>query len=145
VTIRSVVTVELRRIVEEHGNLEPEMIVAAARPKNSPLHELFEWDNKVAGDKYRIGQARTLIRIVREEIGEDADGAPIYVRAYTAARHAGREESGYLPTRDVLLSPVSEAILLRRLRREVAALNQRYGHLKQFGAVVRGELGELTG
>jgi hypothetical protein len=145
VSIRSVVTAELARIVEEHGNLEPQIVVQAARPKNSPLHELFEWDNKVAGDKYRLGQARTLIRIVREEIGEDENGLPQYVRAYTAARRAGRDEPGYLPTRDVLLSPVSEAILLRALKREIAGINLRYGHLKQFGAIVRGELGELTG
>jgi hypothetical protein len=144
-SVRSVATAELARIQAEHGNLTPEMIVEEARSRTSPLHHLFEWDNRVAGEKYRLGQARVLVRIVREEIGEDDDGAPIYFRAYVAARRVNREEAGYLPTREVLMSPISEAILAKALKRELARINQKYGHLRLFGQIVRGELGELAG
>jgi len=144
VSIRSVAAAELARIQAEHGNLTPEMILEEARSEASPLHSLFEWDDQVAGEKYRLGQARVLVRIVREEIGEEEDGSPIYVRTYVSAWRAGREESGYLSAREVLTSPVSEAILAKALKREIARINQKYGHLRLFGQIVRGELGELA-
>ena len=140
-TIRSVVTEELARITEEQGgHLTPEAVVAAARPKSSPLHTLFEWDNKIAGEKYRRLQARTLIRVVVKEIGEEDDGRRKFVRAYYPASRAGRDEKGYLPTETIVQSPVSTAILLRALRREIGALKTRYSHLEEFAAIVREEL-----
>jgi hypothetical protein len=58
VSIRSVCA----EIDERDGSITPEAVVAAARPKNSPLHQLFDWDNEVAGDKWRNHQARILIK-----------------------------------------------------------------------------------
>lgn len=40
-------------------------VVDAARPKESPLHRFFEWDNGKAARKFRIEQARWLVRSVR--------------------------------------------------------------------------------
>ena len=139
------VSAEMERIVAERGVLTDEAVVAEASPVDSPLHPFFDWDNATAGHKFRLGQARTLVRICREVIGEDEDGGPIYVRAYVSAKQAGREEPGYLATKEVLRSEISEQILLRSLKREIAGLRNKYSHLQQFGAVVRGELGELTG
>jgi hypothetical protein len=143
-SIRRVATAEIMRLTEDNVYVTPEMVVQEARPEGSPLHDLFEWDNEICGEKYRLIQARMLIRIVREIDGEDEDGMPVYVRALTSAKRAGREEPGYLTTREVLKSEVSEAILLRALKREVASLNKRFRHLKQFGQIVREELGELN-
>lgn len=40
-------------------------VVEAARPKEAPLHRFFEWDNGKAARKFRIEQARWLVRSVR--------------------------------------------------------------------------------
>jgi hypothetical protein len=141
-TIRQLVAAELDRLTEENdGVLTPEMIVAAATPEDSPLHHLFEWIDTTAAHRYRLGQAGRLIRIVRKEYDTDADGQPKYVRVYTSSRAAGVEGPGYRRTDEVLRSPISEAILVRSLKREVAALRQKYEHLAEYGAIVRGELG----
>jgi hypothetical protein len=44
------------------GRLTPEGLLDSARPKKSPLHECFEWDNAVAAEHCRLDQARYLIR-----------------------------------------------------------------------------------
>lgn len=36
----------------------PKQIVDAARSKRSPIHDLFDWDDTTAAEKYRIWQAR---------------------------------------------------------------------------------------
>src|SRR4030042_4975195 len=43
------------------GEIKPRDVVAEAKDEASPLHKYFEWDDKVAGDGYRLTQARDLI------------------------------------------------------------------------------------
>jgi hypothetical protein len=63
--------VETTRILERlerEGRLTPEAVLEEARKKDSPLREHFTWDNKVAGDRLRLIEARTLIRTVKIEV-----------------------------------------------------------------------------
>lgn len=56
---------ELGRLCNENaGELTPSVVVEAAQPETSPLHEYFEWDNSEAAKLYRETQARYLIRSV---------------------------------------------------------------------------------
>lgn len=43
------------------GNRLPHALLETARPHNHPLHSLFEWNNSIAGEKYRLAQARGYI------------------------------------------------------------------------------------
>ena len=52
----------LEAIASADGRLTPDGVVAAAKPKDHPLHAEFLWDDKRAGHQYRIEQARALIR-----------------------------------------------------------------------------------
>jgi hypothetical protein len=49
-------------LYDKHGRVVPSELVDAAKPKDSPAHDGFEWDNKKAGDKYRLYQARNWCR-----------------------------------------------------------------------------------
>ena len=59
---------ELQRLYEANGELTAEGVVKEAKKKRSPLHGQFEWDDTKAGHKYRLVQARTLIRSVKIEV-----------------------------------------------------------------------------
>ena len=64
------------------GRITPEMTVDDAADVDSPLHPLFEWDDKKAGHAHRLDQARYLLRSVRVEVRR-ADRkiiVPYYVR-----------------------------------------------------------------
>lgn len=50
--------------ISNRGELTPQAVVADAKAKNSPLHPVFEWDNGKAGAKWRLHQARNLLRSV---------------------------------------------------------------------------------
>lgn len=43
------------------GALTAHDVLELARPKTSPLHEYFEWDDSVAAERYRLRQAQKLI------------------------------------------------------------------------------------
>ncbi|MFZ4581265.1 MAG: hypothetical protein ACOYM7_01330, partial [Paludibacter sp.] len=52
---------ELDRIKKVKGDISPDNVLEEARNKNNPIHDNFEWDNKIAGDKFRKQQVRQLL------------------------------------------------------------------------------------
>lgn len=71
----------LQTLETADGRLTPDAVVDDARSKASPLHDLFEWDNKKAASAWRIQQAREVIQVRMQVVNETvAVRAPIYVR-----------------------------------------------------------------
>lgn len=75
---------ELRRIAKRNGGLLlAEDVVEAARDQSSPLHDSFTWDDDEAAQKWRLHQARNLIRVTVEWL--NAPGKePIRVRPFVS-------------------------------------------------------------
>lgn len=74
------VIIEFEQIKQKSGKLTPETVVQNAKNKKSILHELFEWDNTIAGEKYRLQQARTIINNV--EVVTVSNGEQIEIPNY---------------------------------------------------------------
>lgn len=80
----------LHAIAEQHGgNLDPEVVIAAARDPGSPLHTFFTWDQAQAAHERHIDQARTLIRSVRMNVTTRnvTLSVPVYLRDPTKSTH----------------------------------------------------------
>ena len=56
-----VVDRELEKLYEQHGTVSTEIVLDAARNKKHPLHKYFEWDDSIAGEKWRQSQALQMI------------------------------------------------------------------------------------
>jgi hypothetical protein len=134
---------ELRRIHDMHnGSLEPETVVAQAKKIRSPLHNCFEWDDTIAGHKYRLVQARELIRSMRKVYAHDSRG-PKTIREYTATYEVALARPGtYRATEEVMANEFSAAIVLRNFERALADLKRQYGHLKEYGQMLRNAAGD---
>jgi uncharacterized tellurite resistance protein B-like protein len=52
---------ELKKILQKEGNITSERLLQLASKKSHPLYQDFEWDDKVAGLKYRLEQASNII------------------------------------------------------------------------------------
>lgn len=131
---------QLQSVCDHNGRLTPALVVDAARPEESPLHDRFEWNDKVAGEAYRLDQARRLIRSVRVVYREaDDKEAARTVRAY----HAIRDEDGtsYRPVEEVVENPFLTELLKRDMQREWKQLLRRFGHFEEFVQMIRGDLG----
>jgi hypothetical protein len=131
------VATELDAIYQGRGQLTPRVVVDVARDPGHPLHTQFEWDDSVAGEKYRQTQAAQLIRSVRvvEPVG---DRDQVRVRAWhSVPRPDGRT---YVPAEDVRQDEFTRQLVLQAAEREWRALYARYKHLDAFLAVVRQDL-----
>jgi hypothetical protein len=59
---------EIKAIESRAGRLTPEQVIEAAEPEGSALHACFDWDDTEAARKWRMEQAREIIRSVRIEV-----------------------------------------------------------------------------
>lgn len=119
--------------------ITPETVVTHARDKRSPMHEFFEWDDSLAGAKYRLDQARYLIRhIVITEIEEAPKVASKPIRAFVSVQRTlpnGKEKSGYMGVREALSDNDIRAQLLRRALGELKAWQVRYNEMAELAKV----------
>lgn len=131
---------ELQALYEAHGDLTPSMVVEAARPEDHPLHGRFEWDDEKAGDKFRLHQARQLIRSVRIRVIVEDDPSQNYdVRAYQMVRRSDGTHS-YQSTAEVVQDPFISRLILANMEREWRALRERYEQFHEFWKIVNADV-----
>lgn len=129
---------ELLAIRAEHGQLTPALIVETAEAEDHPLHSRFEWDDSVAGHKYRLSQAKQLIRVVKETY-IDRQGNPDDVRFF----HAIPREDGmvYEPLPEIIGDDLASKVLLSSMEREWRSLRKRYEKFSEFRNMIMRDLG----
>lgn len=131
---------QLEEVRSEYGRLTPAALVDAARPEDHPLHTRFEWDDAVAGERYRLDQAREIIRSYRIKYA-DTPTKPKTIRGYVSVRSEVEESTpAYLPTEEVMADPFLKALTLREMEREVNALWEKYAHFEEFAALLSSRL-----
>lgn len=130
---------QLGAIYKAHDYLTPKLVVDVARAEDHPLHDRFEWDNGIAGEKYRQVQAGELLRSVKITVVERGDG----FKSFTVnAFHSVPTPDGcsYKPTEVVAADPFSRQLVLAAAEREWKALRRRYAHLSEFLTLVRSDV-----
>jgi hypothetical protein len=115
--------------------LEPVVVVTDARRRSSPLHDYFEWDEKVAAHEYHLVQARNLIRSV--EVVIKREGKEVQVRAFHSVviKRNDHTERAYAPVERVMSEPELRAQVIDRALRELESWQERYSKYKELGAV----------
>jgi hypothetical protein len=91
---RDAVTKRLAEIEQQYGGrLTPEAVVEDASNAESPLNELFEWDDGVAAHQYRLHQARLVITSIEVEVTTST--STVSVAYYTRDPACSGGEQGY--------------------------------------------------
>lgn len=132
---------QLQTIYDTHRTLTPGIVVDEARDPEHPLHNRFEWDDSVAGEKWRHHQAHELITSVKITY-KAPGGQHREIRQF----HAIRKETGhvYEPTEEVLRDEVMTKILMADMEREWRSLKKRYDQFAEFRKMVLRDLGDAA-
>jgi hypothetical protein len=111
------------------GLLHAEDVVEVAKDPSSPLHDEFEWDDSVAAVKYRLVQARVIIRRVFDAVSVDAEETT-YIRRYVSFSEDQTHGGGYRP-----ISIISDEMWKQRLlgdaRADLELYRKRYALLEE--------------
>lgn len=132
---------EAKRLPEDQRTAEN--LVNVAKDPQSPIHDLFEWDDATAAAEHRREQARRLMRSVRVRIihEDSVEERPAFVSVRVAEDKS--ELMAY-----VRYSPASEEdtlreSILRRAKCDVRAFQARYARYEQIFSSELPELVEL--
>lgn len=128
---RAAVKAELERLKQD-GVVKPVDVVEAARDEDSPLHAWFEWDDSEAAERYRLDQARQLIRVF--VITSDAPDAPP-VRAFVALRGDRKSGGGYRAMADVLSDAELHAKMLDEALADLKAVQAKFARIRELEPV----------
>lgn len=121
-------------IEKEHGKITSELVLQDAEPEDSPMHELFEWDDAVAGHKYRLSQATQIIISLAKEVEEDPKPKP--VRAYYNVSN-GERKGSFVNVKTAFENPDTRDIILKRALKELESFREKYQNLSELAGVFK--------
>ena len=118
---------ELARIAELNGGVvDPQAVVNESRSEDAPLHKLFEWDDTIAAEKYRISQARFIIRNITVQEEEETP-----VRQFV---HASSQ--GYVTIHTAMRDEEMRDALLTQALNDMETFRAKYRALTALAEVI---------
>lgn len=121
---------EMERIESLYGSLTPQNILDASRPKNALFHTLFQWDDTVAAEQYRLQQARTILNNI--EVTVVSDGSSKQINVYEVIK---QQSSGqiYKSINSMTLNDID--FIKQRTLKELTILKDKLSIYKEFSKV----------
>jgi hypothetical protein len=114
---------ELEKLAKLHGNLTPKQVLEAAKDTKSSLHNYFEWDDAICGEKWRLEQASYLLRSIVIIDSEHSDGE---VRAYFNVKETESGERSYVSLDRVMTEPELRKQIVEYALNEIDIWKDRY-------------------
>lgn len=153
----------IEKIEAETGSVTREKLLDASRDEDSPTHALFEWNDEIAGEKYRLIQATQAIAHLKVEVIESkADDTPINidvrttkpetevgptvspetpsvrtVRAFMSADHftGSTRSANYISTETALSNEEHRAAIIRNALAEFDRTREKYSFLSELASI----------
>lgn len=120
---------EIMEICEELESATPQQILEKARDGNTELHKCFTWDDTEAAEKWRISEARSVVRNLKiVEVKPDKEPEPTTIRVFYKTDNSG----GYKPTKLILNKPDEYKTLVERCRSELLAVKQKFQNISEY-------------
>lgn len=128
---------QLQDVYDRRGVLTPAVVLAEARATDHPLHNRFEWDDSIAGERWRVYQAHELIQCVRVTY-QETDGTVKSVRAFHCVR--GPQGHTYQTADEIIHDPLLTEMVMRDMEREWRSLRDRYDRFDEFRQMITADL-----
>ena len=121
------------RLEQQYGEVTREVFLESARSEDSEMHKLFEWDDTVAAEKYRLHQANVIIASLRVTVVEEKN-EPVVLRGFIQDR---TESRGYLNITRALSDKEKRERVLERAYTELRWFREKYGAFKELAGILR--------
>ena len=126
-----VVGEEIERLEQKNGKVTPAEMVKEAKPKKSPLHNLFEWDDKKAADAYRLQTARQVLcalYVVNPDRPKERAFVNVELRAET-------RQGTFVNVNAAMTDEITRDIVLQNAISELKAFKNKYKRLSELAKV----------
>lgn len=129
----------IRDIYEQHGRCTPQQLVNEARSQDSPLHDLFDWSDTSAAEKWRRDQGRRILRRYRIDV-ESGSRVPRNVSCSITV--GGTTHRGYVPIEEITADDMWSQVVsetraqLRGLRKRLSAFDKARNSVAHIDAAI---------
>jgi|SRR5215510_12282059 len=123
--------------LEESGPISPRRVVTAATPDDSPLHPMFDWDDRHAADRWRLEQASQVLGAIAVVYRDPRNNTPLVTRAFVAIE----EQKGmaaapiWMSTARAMSDGRLRSALIAQALRDVQLLERRYQELSELAEI----------
>lgn len=128
---KEIIKEELKRILDRDGVLKPKIVVDEARDESSVLHEMFDWDDSSAAEKYRLNQAMHIITSVTVTYKDKEVDVYYNVQLETV------EQSGYYTGEQIMSDKDKYQEVLRMAIVELKYFEKKYEMIKELKKVFK--------
>ena len=125
----SKVAEELLQLGDEYSLSD---VVKKARNEDSEMHGVFEWDDSIAGEKYREHQAGKMVRnivFVKESNSKEKSNVRFFMST-------GNRDRTYSPTKLIVRNRSAYEELLDRALNELRAFKNKYQALSELEEIL---------
>lgn len=141
----------LESIEEKEGKVTSKSFLEYSRPETADTHSMFEWNDSIAAEKYRLRQSAAIIGQieVKIEIADTDDGEPQEIQITPVPAFvnvAGKSTKASATFVNVVTAHEDSALWKQVLRNALAELNsfkRKYARYKEFAKVISA-IDELT-
>lgn len=121
------------RLEERDGLLTKESVLEEARPEDSELHPIFEWNDTVAAEKYRLTQSAQLIRSL-VVISEETKPSPFVAYVNVSP---GKKRSSFININAAMEKAESRQTVLNNALAELTEIQNKYNSLQELAELFR--------
>lgn len=109
------------------GEITCHELLDEAKREDSPIHGQFEWDDSIAGHKYRLNQAAGYIRRYKAplRVPTVTNGIPVYRRLLSRPSQRGPDNK-YETTEKILASPEKRQEMLLSILADLKILQRKW-------------------
>lgn len=133
---------DAKKVAEEILSISDEptkqQIVEKARDESTELHSMFEWDDSIAGERWREEQARHIVKALKiTYVNPDGDPLPKSVEMKPIRMLFGNPSGspGFVSTVKILGNKTMYEQLLERAKRELQAFRNKYLMLTELNPI----------
>lgn len=114
----------MEKIEQRDGKLTKEAFLEESRPADSPTHELFEWDDGIAAEKFRLEQARHTINDIQVKIirNDSEMKTPAFVKVTVGAK----TKADYINVETTMQTDDYRRAAIQNAIDELKAIEQKY-------------------
>ena len=127
---------KIEEIIQQYGAVTKENFLEASRPADSVTHNLFEWDDTKAAEKYRLHQSNMIINSLTVQVNVENRATPITTRAFVnIQKEDGRQKAEFLRIDTAFSDMECKTIVLANAIQELREFRKKYETYSELSQV----------
>ena len=131
----------IEEIESRDGSVTREAFLDASRPDDSPTHSMFEWDDAIAAEKWRLDEARKIIVALQVTYEDESEFGTRSTPAFINIKSERKAE--YVNVIDALSDQESRALIIERINRDLDQIIERNRHIEDLADILESKVSKL--